>query len=414
MPPFHLRSHRSYHVALLLAALVGILFLRRPDAFLRPQFWAEDFGFLLSAEQHGLASLGTPQAGYLYILPRIIALAATLLDPMLQPIWYLVAALAGTLAVCGSFFSSRLELPNKSLLALAVVALPQTGEVFFNPTNLQWIVALGILGTALKGDPRTVSDWCVDLGFLVVGGLTGPMMLFALPLLLARVWQRRTKASILVLLIGTAITAIQASFVLGLAPESTEPFDVVGLGANVAFHLFGSVFLGVWATPALPKIAAMVVAALVAALVGLVVVTSGRHRPALLSMLAFSVLVLAAASVLKRLDAWDYGDLRHGDRYFYVSKMILVWILAIGSVAATHRWVRYGTIAALVLALACNAARFRFVPHPDFGWYAACPRIRAGDAVVVTIDPGWKFYYRRGSPDSRFLPRREVENFERK
>jgi hypothetical protein len=414
MTPFQPRAHPSYSVAWLLAVLLGLLFLRRPDAFLCPQFWAEDFGFLIAAEQHGVASLGMPQAGYLHSLPRLIALAATLLDPILQPTFYLVAALAVTMGVGGSLFSPRLELPNQLLLAAAAVVVPHTGEVFFNPTNLQWIVALGILGTALKRDPRTLSDWCVDLGFLVVGGLTGPMILFAWPILLVRVAQRRGRAAWIFFLLSTAIAATQILFIAGLARESTAPFARIDFGVNVAHHLFGKSFLGVLATPPLPKIVSMIVGALIVALIGMIIVTSSRYRPALLSLLAFSILVLTAAAFQKRLDLWEYGDVAHGDRYFYISRVILLWILVVGAAASSRREVRYVAMAFLALSLASNAPFFRLVPHPDLGWYAACPRIRAGEAVILTINPDWKFYYQRGTPDSRILSRRETDNLESK
>lgn len=400
-------------MALLLAALAALLFSRRPDAFLRPQFWAEDFMFLIAAEQHGLASVSLPQAGYLHTLPRLIALTATRLDPVLQPACYLVAALTVTLAVCSSLLSARLELPLKFPLTLAIVVVPHTGEVLFNPTNLQWIVAFGILGTVLKRDPATISNWCLDLLLLVLGGLTGPMMLLAWPILLVRAWRRRTRASLALFLIGTVTAATQLSFIAGLSAESTEPFNLVNLATTVALHLFCSTFLGFLVSSAPSKIAAIAVAAVVAAFVSVVIAASGRHRPALLSMLSYAVVLIMAAAVLKRLDAWDYGDL-HGDRYFYVPRTLLLWILLVGSVTASRRWVRSGAFGLLALSVICNAPRFRFVPHPDFGWYAACSRIRAGEAVLVTIDPGWKFFYRRGGPESRFLSRREVEQFERR
>lgn len=394
-------------LTLLLAGLVGILFLRRPDAFLRPQFWAEDFGFLIDAEQYGLASLGMPQAGYLHTLPRLIALAAIWLDPVLQPVWFLAVAVAVTVGVGASLQSSRLDLPHKFLLPLALVAVPHTGEVFFNPTNLQWIVALGILGTALKEDPRSGSDWCVDLGFLIVGGLTGPMGLFAWPLFLLRAWRRRSRASWVALLAATATAVIQFALVVGLERESSAPIAATGLAANLAFHLFGGTFLGVWATPELPKLLAVQAATPAVAVAGAAIVTAGRYRSALVSALAFAVLVLAAAVFQKRPDLWPYGEVAPADRYFYIPRIVLLWILAVGAAASTVRGVRAGAMALLALALIVNAPRFRLPPQPDFGWYAACARIRAGEATVVTVAPGWKFHYQRGSPASRHLSRRE-------
>jgi hypothetical protein len=56
-----------------------ILVIRRPDAFLNPQFWAEDFFFLLDAEKMGVSAFVMARGGYLHLLPRAIAWFATYL-----------------------------------------------------------------------------------------------------------------------------------------------------------------------------------------------------------------------------------------------------------------------------------------------------------------------------------------------
>src|SRR5258708_2179434 len=70
--------------AIMLAATV-ILLIRKTDAFANPQFWAEDFTFLLNGQDDGIRALFVPLAGYLHAIPRLIAAIAAPLDPCLQP-----------------------------------------------------------------------------------------------------------------------------------------------------------------------------------------------------------------------------------------------------------------------------------------------------------------------------------------
>ena len=50
-----------------------ILFLRRPDQFHHPQFWAEDGFFYERHLANGWHTLVESYAGYLHTLPRLIA-----------------------------------------------------------------------------------------------------------------------------------------------------------------------------------------------------------------------------------------------------------------------------------------------------------------------------------------------------
>ena len=52
--------------------LIGVaaaLFFRRPDAFLNPQFWAEDGTVFFKSNFYNAPSFFTPSAGYLHFIP---------------------------------------------------------------------------------------------------------------------------------------------------------------------------------------------------------------------------------------------------------------------------------------------------------------------------------------------------------
>ena len=107
-----------------------------------------------------------------------------------------------------------------------------------------------------------------------------------------------------------------------------------------------------------------------------------------------------ATTLRKRFDLWGFGDIRNGDRYFYIPKVILLWVVGIVFASERIQWVKWTALALMFCSVACNAPRFQFEPYTDFHWYAKCPDIRAGRQVEVMINPGWKFRYVRGSQES--------------
>ena len=353
--------------------------------------------FMLAAERSGLASLFAPQAGYLHLIPRLIAWPASYLDPSIQPGFYLLGWLVVTFAVVFACFSPRLDLPLKPLLAAAVLIVPHTGEVFFTPTNAQWVAALGILLTILKSDPRRPREWATDLAFVVVAGLSGPFSIFCLPLFFVRAWERRTLASFVLGAIAVAVAAVQGWFVAHAGPdvEFSGPFSLINLFATISFRLPTNLFFGGWITGTAGRAVVISLAAVILVFLSVALSTSQRYRRDGLRLLGFLFLLLAAATLRKRFDLWGWGDTGNGDRYFFVPKVLLLWVSVIVVAAQSRRWVQVIVAALLVCSVVSNAPRFQSDPRPDNHWYALCPDISAGREVEVHINPGWKFTYRR-------------------
>ena len=167
-----------------LAVLATLLFLRRPDALLDPQLWAEDGSvFLLGQDAAGAAALLEPYMGYLHTLPRLTAwAAATLLDVAWWPAFYNAVAFAAWLALLARIFSRRLALPHKPWLAAGVLLAVQTPEIYLNVTNVQWAGALLLVQQSLIARPRTMRERVADLALILLLGLTGPFIIALLPL----------------------------------------------------------------------------------------------------------------------------------------------------------------------------------------------------------------------------------------
>src|SRR5438874_4257089 len=85
---------RPLKIAAVCAALTLILFSRRPEMVLHPEFWAEDgWIFFVQADTQGADALVTPYGGYHHLLLRILAAAAASLDARWIPVAYIGANL---------------------------------------------------------------------------------------------------------------------------------------------------------------------------------------------------------------------------------------------------------------------------------------------------------------------------------
>jgi hypothetical protein len=208
--PDRARRWKSVSLIATLFVVAGALYLRKPGVFARPQFWAEDGSvFYYQAVVDRAPAVFKPYGGYLHLVPRLTAALAAACDPLYAPTVFLAVSLLLTLGVAAACFSPRVDLPCRPLLALSLVLVPHTGEVFANLTNLQWILALGFLLLLLAEDARTPWQQCVDLGSVILLGLTGPFVVLWLPLFWWRFRRRRTSAAGILAGMATVLAGAQ-------------------------------------------------------------------------------------------------------------------------------------------------------------------------------------------------------------
>ena len=116
--------------------LIGLLIFfilagKSPDAISNPQLWAED-GTVFFAQQfgHALPQVFTTYAGYLHLIPRLIAWIATAFSYNTEPLIYNFAALCIDSAAI-LYFAQRSQLLAPTWLTIAAFALtPTNGEIF--------------------------------------------------------------------------------------------------------------------------------------------------------------------------------------------------------------------------------------------------------------------------------------------
>ncbi len=374
-----------------LLALAVALVLRKPHALLAPQFWAEDGSvFLIEQDRLGLAALLSPYMGYLHTIPRLTAwLAAQLLDPAWWPAFYNGVAFAIWMAVIARTFSPRLSLPHKPWLAAAFFLGPHTGEILFNITNAQWITAFVFVQQAIIARPQSWAQRLGDLALVILVGLTGPFVIALLPLLAWRWWRDRHADNLTVLLLAAACAATQAFFIY----RAQITFD----HQNAAFSLFNTLTvlsrrLLVW--PALgPRLATdlppLILSLLGVLFLGALFIRVFRADPARLlrcQLLAAFALLMLAGFVRMRPDTWDGDDLNFADRYFFLPRVLLAWLLLL-EIDAGARAIRW-TARIVLLAIALVHLPDYTLPSPkNYHWAQNCDPIRRGVPAKIPILP---------------------------
>lgn len=382
-------GNRWLWICLAVSAL--ILVARKPDAFTRPQFWAEDaLPFYLEARYVGPDAFTRSYAGYHHFFPRLTAWCASFIDPCLAPAFFVGFSLLATLGIIALIFSERLDLSGKPMLALAVVLVPHSGEIFLTPTNVQWLGALAIFLTVLKADPLKASDWIVDGVVILALGLSGFFIVLLLPFFILRAMCRRSWKSGVILAMASMAGALQVfeywKFVQ--SPDSGAPVHwpayFTFLSLHVPLELFGS---KAWAAVT-PRWLAITGGVLAMAGFG-VIAWSPRREQALprYAMLVFALILVMAASRRVRFDGPPADDFINVDRYVVLPRILLLWILGSTATKGTVR----GRVALALFStsMLVTLPYFRFPPLLDLQWHRYCADLRAGKEVTVPINPDW-------------------------
>jgi hypothetical protein len=128
--------------ALVFLLAVLVLWSRAPDRVAHGFLWAEDGReFIAYAHRLGKHSLLMDYAGYLHVLPRLLAYAQFMLTPIWAAPYVMVAACLVITAGTCAYIAATLRPPLLAIaMGIAPVLMPQTGEVFLSIANLQWII----------------------------------------------------------------------------------------------------------------------------------------------------------------------------------------------------------------------------------------------------------------------------------
>lgn len=395
-----------WQLLVFLAAALAI-FSRRPDAFLNPQFWAEDGGVWYSQAYNlgWLHALTLPEGGYFNTLPRLVASLALALPLAYAPLFMNSVGLCFQALPVVVLLSSRCAgwgpLWVRAFYAAVYLALPNSWEINVNITDAHFHLALVCFLIAIATPPPNLAWKVFDVTVLLLVGLTGPWEIVLCPLVLLWWWLRRYPWSLVVLTITAACAALQG-FVL-LSYSGAGQRDTPHLGATFMrfFRLLaGNVFSGALIGQNALGIAGSIPTVLLISLCGLCVLLYA-FRQAPLEQRLFTVFCFAlfAASLSHPIikgttSQWVMLLNDQGARYWFFPMLASLWALVWCVTRAPSLWVRRAT-AVLLLLLAVGILRdWHYKPYEDrnFPYYARQFALAPpGSHIEIPINPElWK------------------------
>lgn len=408
-----LRSN-SVRLFSLYLAIVALIALRKPDAFLNAQPFAEDgTTFIQQSLSYGFWSVAIPYRGYIQLIPRFTTLLALRFGLASAPlVMNLFALLLGALSVwylCLNRFRVIVKNDLTRYLLSFLIAVFPVHEIFMTITNVQWFLCLFL--TLWTVDEwinfhsireRPSGDTILGAVFAAFGFLTAVLGILLLPIL-AFVLLRKIRD-------GTLLSP-HASWIL-------VPFGCVLLDLSVfsAFFLShpasGIIYpLAGWYSVARLSVLHVVLTLLVPISIANGLVTASGLTSLSLSIVLVLSTILLIYAVLKNKDElglvllaligldliltavfrpnWMFDAIQDNGRFlFYPMCLLILFLVRVGE----SRGIRKGKllIGAILLVLTFNAAlHYQIPPFTDLKWGSFSNEYSANGtwAVVVPINP---------------------------
>ncbi|MGI8468530.1 MAG: hypothetical protein ACR2N3_08760 [Pyrinomonadaceae bacterium] len=387
-----------------------LVFSRRPDAVLNPQFWAEDGKFWYAeAYNSGIfSSLLTPNAGYFQTISRLVAIAAQFIPFLYAPMLFNLVAITIKILFVNVLISSRcVELiPNKIVrftIAFIYLALPNSYEVHANLTNAQWHLAL-LACLIILAKPGGRLAWRIfDIAVITLSVLSGPFCLFLLPVVFVQ-W-RRTKnlwtRNLFYIVLAGALIQICSLIFLSPRPSNAELgatielfFKIIGgqifLASLIGQSIYAHVGYGGWWT------ISFAVAVTIAGCLP-VAYAVWKGKPELKLYLLFAGLItlgaLLSPAVVQEKPQWQELWLPYrGNRYWLIPMFGFILSLIFTAAQTSNRYLR--TFAALfLLTLPIGIYEdWSFEPYKDMRFPEQARKLAdapTGSEVEIPINPNW-------------------------
>jgi hypothetical protein len=377
VPTIWLRLRRSSLLLLSLLAGLGVLVARRPDAILRPQFWAEGGPiFYAPTYFHDAPTLiVAPYAGYLHLAPRLVAEAERWVPPYHAPQLGALISLAVVVLLAALLASERLAnvLPARWMrIALAglLIATPSAYEILGVEVNLQVYLAVYLVALAIA---RPSTGWVGRLADgigAILAGLSGPFSILLAPLF----WLRRGWLALIV----TACATNQTAAIL-LAPQRPITLASAGDVLDVVLLRINSAVLGSTVGSSVPPALAI---GLIAATV--VLVLGAPFRKAWAPFM-YAALVVSAAAVVS--DGAGLGvHARYGERFFLMASLAAGLLIVCGLLSPYRPTVVTAKVMGVLLILGI-AVDLRIPAFPDANWEEGSQCVGSARTCLVQMEP---------------------------
>jgi len=255
------------------------------------------------------------------------------------------------------------RLAGGAWLSLCVLMIPTDPEAFGIPLYSLWWASLLLPVTLFWDQHAAHLPW--RIGGIVLGGLSSPLILLAMPLFWVRAWlYRGLRREWLLAAAATLCFAVQLSVMIQARVGSRIPPFTLDAAIAVIENFFGYYLVGQARLLRAPWILAAAGAVL------LVVTGTGlwrqRKTPAMwfLVYLWLGSIALSAA----RINAAVINPLHAGPHYFFFPYILLSWLLLqIALSPAGRPWLRRTALVMLAVA-AVNALPHLSRWHDDLDW----------------------------------------------
>jgi hypothetical protein len=377
-------KHQFLKLFTCLFLLAFILLLRKPDAFLNPQLWAEDGAvFLVEQREDGSQALLNDYGGYYHLIPRLIALFSSVFPLDDIPVVYNYSAVLFILATGLLIHFSRVDLGvPKLLFALSLVLI-------------QWFTAAIIPFLILQRPPESWKQGLLDAIEVFTIGMTGPFMLLATPLIIWRIVQSRKVHRYELpscACVGLSIL-LQAHSLLINHPNTPERPLILNDLLHVCFLKFGSyLYFGKQLPESLPLLLSICAVIFLGVTFTAVCFLEKKQKQAIAVFLIFGMLTFFAglfkASRSVDGDVLAFHPFLAGGRYYFLPFLSLFYTYLILSYSSQKlKLIGYVGVVSILLS---SATAFTFPPLTDFNWKQNVQQLERQQEIIVPINPSWK------------------------
>ena len=376
-----------------------ILFLRRPDALLYPQLWAEDGSVFLNEQLvYGFwRSALMPMAGYLHLVPRMTASLAWLLPAAWVPFAFnsvalLLAAVSCSLFALPSYRHILQSDLQRLMVCVLMAATPYSDEIIGSITNIQWYLAIAAILIVFHrpfsdSPPRAIPAILIGAAGAIVA-CTSPFCILLAPFL---IWRFVRSSSTGRIWSGLMMAGVALQLITALANQTGESSGatwtqilkstIISFVFRVVFCQIGGLWLAAWVSR--HGLVSIVVAVLIGVTVWLTwfgLSGDSRDRKALLLSLyllfASIGVTMAGRAGLRQDFSTILPTAPRGERYFFLPACVFILLMAL-----TIRKIRptlHPALAAVFLCILFAGGllkNFHVPPFPDLDWSVKAPRI---------------------------------------
>ncbi len=331
---------------LLLAASV-ILFLRRPEALLSPQFYAED-GTVFFKDAYELpfwTSVFKPYAGYFHVIPRIFAECISLFPVRYAPLFYnSFSLLIAAVSFCWIWLPHFRHLIRSDLARLFVALLflfSPNQEALMKLAYAQWYILLWLTLCCFMLPLRSRSGSLLLTVAILLSVWTSAISFILLPVWILRIFFVDHFQKKLVASVTAASLAVLAAIFFVHSSDAAEAAASTGISADLVTGMLHAIIYKVICTGVLgPTITFSLFSAgwtyVYAASFVLILLTVAFYNLQKREMLIFTLacLYIGIASVFFFILRSNFvlsfvrGEgVRVHDRYFFLASSLLILML---------------------------------------------------------------------------------------